>query len=191
MFVLYGLLVGLIIGRVLGGEFARLAHARLRWSLAVVGAMLVQLAILGPLAPMIEPGAPVAVLAFVASGALGLAAAVANIRQPGVAVLSVGAGLNLLAIVANGGVMPASRQALEVFGWSGRHDGFSNSAERLAPAFTWLTDIFALPRWLPFANVFSVGDILIAIGCGVFIASWMLDMAPPPQGQRRASAAEA
>ena len=31
---------------------------------------------------------------------------------------------------------------------------------RLAP----LTDIFAMPRWLPFANVFSVGDVLIGVG---------------------------
>lgn len=184
MFVLYGLLVGFIIGRVLGGKLTRLAQARLRWFPAIMGAMLVQLVLLGPLAPMIDPGAPVAIAAFVASGALGLAAAIANIRQPGVAVLSAGAGLNLLAIVGNGGVMPASRQALDVLGWSGSEDTFSNSAELLAPALPWLTDIFALPPWLPFANVFSVGDIVIAIGCAVFVAAWMLDLAP------RVSAAE-
>ena len=25
-------------------------------------------------------------------------------------------------------------------------------------------DIFALPSWLPFANVFSIGDVLIGLG---------------------------
>jgi hypothetical protein len=35
------------------------------------------------------------------------------------------------------------------------------------PALEPLTDIFAIPRGIPFANVFSVGDILL--GAGVFI----------------------
>jgi len=32
-----------------------------------------------------------------------------------------------------------------------------------------LTDIFVLPAWLPFANVFSVGDLLIGLGVAVVI----------------------
>ena len=37
------------------------------------------------------------------------------------------------------------------------------------PAVWFLTDIFALPRWVPFANVFSVGDLLIATGIALVI----------------------
>ena len=32
------------------------------------------------------------------------------------------------------------------------------------PALQPLTDIFAVPAWVPLANVFSVGDVLIAVG---------------------------
>jgi hypothetical protein len=36
-----------------------------------------------------------------------------------------------------------------------------------------LTDIFAIPAGLPFANVFSVGDVLIAVGIVIAIAIGM------------------
>ena len=47
------------------------------------------------------------------------------------------------------------------------------------PALPWLTDIFALPPWLPFSNVFSVGDILIGLGVVVVIASAMRSRVAP------------
>ena len=52
-------------------------------------------------------------------------------------------------------------------------DGFSNSAVLEDPALAPLTDIFALPSWVPFHNVFSVGDVLIAAGIVVVIAMGM------------------
>jgi hypothetical protein len=42
-----------------------------------------------------------------------------------------------------------------------------------------LTDVFAMPAWLPFANVFSVGDILIAAGVATTI---VLAMRRPSDG---------
>jgi multisubunit Na+/H+ antiporter MnhE subunit len=36
-----------------------------------------------------------------------------------------------------------------------------------------LTDIFALPAWLPFANVYSVGDVLIGAGVVTVIVGAM------------------
>lgn len=174
MFILYGPLIGMIVGLILGGRLSGLAEARIRWFPAIAVAMIVQLLLFGPLAPLIEPGHPLAVAAFLGSSALGLAAAAANIRQPGLALLTGGAVLNLAAILANGGVMPASTEALAVLGWTGHHADFSNSAHIATPALTGLTDVFALPPWLPFANVFSLGDILIAAGCGIFVAGSML-----------------
>lgn len=174
MFILYGPLIGLLVGLALGGRLSGLAEARIRWFPAIAAAMGVQLLLFGPLASLIEPGDLLAVAAFLGSSALGLAAAAMNIRQPGLALLTGGALLNLAAILANGGVMPASAEALAVLGWNGDHTDFSNSAHVAAPALAGLTDVFALPRWLPFANVFSLGDILIAAGCGTFVAFSML-----------------
>ena len=41
------------------------------------------------------------------------------------------------------------------------------------PALAPLTDVFALPSAVPFANVFSVGDVLIAIGVVIVIVAAM------------------
>ena len=48
-----------------------------------------------------------------------------------------------------------------------------NSVVLAEPALRPLTDIFALPAWLPMANVFSVGDVLIAVGIAWTIAAAM------------------
>ena len=57
--------------------------------------------------------------------------------------------------------------------------GFSNSVVVADPALRPLTDIFALPAWLPFANVFSIGDVLIGVGIAVVIALAMRRDARP------------
>ena len=85
--------------------------------------------------------------------------------------VAVGAGCNLAAIVANGGWMPADPRALASIG--GAPAGPSNSIVVPDPALAPLTDLFVLPAWLPFANVFSIGDVLMAIGIAATIASAM------------------
>ncbi len=89
-------------------------------------------------------------------------------RLAGVAVIVAGALTNSAAIVANGGVMPASPAAVASAGL--RIGGeFSNSrpvdGARLAP----LGDVLAVPAGWPGATVFSLGDVLIAAG-----AAWLL-----------------
>jgi lipoprotein signal peptidase len=37
----------------------------------------------------------------------------------------------------------------------------------------WLADIFYIPSWMPFSNVFSIGDVLIAIGVCIYIIRCM------------------
>ena len=43
-----------------------------------------------------------------------------------------------------------------------------------------MTDIFAVPHPLPFANVFSIGDVLIALGVAFVLVVAMLAPAPLP-----------
>jgi len=113
-----------------------------------------------------------------------------NIDISGMKVVALGAASNLAAIVANGGYMPASRGALEALGKTDPTT-YSNSATLQHPALEPLTDIFALPAWLPFANIFSVGDVLIALGVVVVIVAAMRrgDMPAPaaPEGSPVAS----
>jgi multisubunit Na+/H+ antiporter MnhE subunit len=51
--------------------------------------------------------------------------------------------------------------------------GNTNSVVVDRPALEPLTDVFALPAWLPLANVFSVGDVLIGLGIAIAIAAAM------------------
>ena len=48
-------------------------------------------------------------------------------------------------------------------------DHFDNSALVAHPRLGYLGDVFAVPRWLPTHNVFSVGDVLILVGVGYLL----------------------
>ena len=85
--------------------------------------------------------------------------------------VALGAVANLAAITANAGFMPASAEALATAGLPpGDH---LNSVVVASPALQPLTDIYAIPASLPMANVFSVGDVLVAIGIAWTIAAAM------------------
>jgi hypothetical protein len=166
MFMLYGLLAGVLVGRLSGGEIARLERVSIRWAPVALAGLLVQLILfLQPVAERIgELGVPV----YVGSTTLVLLVVVRNALVPGLALVAVGATSNLAAIVANGGYMPASAGALGALGKTISTD-YTNSALIQSPALAPLTDIFAMPRWLPFANVFSIGDVLISVGVAMAV----------------------
>lgn len=179
MFILYAPLIGLAIGLLLGGRLARLGEIRFRWFPAVLVAIAIQGPLFGPLEDFLPAGDALGIGLYVATSLLALAAVLRNVALPGMGLVAVGAAANLLAIVTNGGVMPASADALAALGWSGTSEAFANSAFVASPALPWLTDIFALPSWLPFANVFSPGDVAIGIGIGAFMCAGMLGARRP------------
>ena len=165
MFVLYAIPLGILAGYVLGGRLDRLGGLRFRWAwLAMLGLLVQVMLFSDPLAAVVGDAGPAI---YVASTASVLVAVLRNVRIPGMAVVALGASSNLVAIVANGGYMPADPAALAAIG--GIEPGFSNSLVIADPALWPLTDIFALPAWLPLNNVFSVGDILLGIGIGATI----------------------
>jgi hypothetical protein len=85
-----------------------------------------------------------------------------NVLLPGVALVAAGLGSNLLAVVVNGGHMPALPGALAAAGL--HYHRLMNSEAMAHPALPWLVDRWAAPHWVPLANIFSVGDVAIAIG---------------------------
>jgi Family of unknown function (DUF5317) len=89
---------------------------------------------------------------------------VANWRLPGMPVVALGGALNLLTIVVNGGVMPASPAALAGAGLDPAAPGFQNSTLVDDPRLAFLGDVFYIPAAWPLSNVFSIGDVLIALG---------------------------
>jgi hypothetical protein len=166
MFLLYAVVIGLVAGLVLRGRPAGLASLDFRWAPLAIGGFAVQIALFsGPVSDRVGGLGP---LIYMASTATVLIAVLRNVRIPGLALVAMGALSNLVAIAANGGYMPASPGAAAA---AGREVAttYSNSAIRDGAALYPLTDIFALPRWLPFNNVFSIGDVLIAIGIAIAI----------------------
>jgi len=170
MFMLYGLLAGMLAGRLAGGDLARLEQVKIRWApLALAGLLIQVLLFFQPVADRVGGlGMPT----YVASTVAVLVVVIRNATLPGLALVAVGAASNLAAILANGGHMPASGGALAALGKS-INAGYSNSAVMPAPALAPLTDLFALPRWMPFANVFSIGDVLICVGVALAVLALM------------------
>ena len=169
MFVLYAILIGLVLGLFVGGRPGRLGAIRFRSGGLIVAGTLIQVALFSDAvaARVGDLGPP----AYVASTGLVLLAVLRNLRIPGLQFVAAGAGSNLAAIVANGGYMPASPAALGLHGGSAA--GYSNSIVLANPALAPLTDIFALPAWVPAGNVFSIGDILIVVGVAAAIVLQM------------------
>ena len=175
MFILYALVVGLALGLLLGGRPAGLSDLRFRWSWLFMAGLIAQVVLFSdPVTRWIGGlGAPI----YIGSTAVVLAAVVVNRRMTGMAIVALGAFSNFAAIVANGGYMPADPGALAALGIVAP-TVYSNSAVVAHPVLAPLTDLFVLPTWLPYANVFSVGDVVIALGVVVVIVSAMRRPAP-------------
>ena len=105
-----------------------------------------------------------------------------NRRIPGVPLIMLGGLLNVIAITANGGVMPLD-PALVVHASQEGGQGFVNSGVVADPRLLFLGDIFATPRDWPMANVYSIGDFAILAGVTVLLhrvsGSRLLSWWPP------------
>ncbi|HEY7132454.1 MAG TPA: DUF5317 domain-containing protein [Candidatus Limnocylindrales bacterium] len=178
MFILYGVVAGLVGGFLLGGRLEHLAEVRFRFGPLALVALAVQLVLFSPLADGLADDVARAIY-VISTAAVGLVV-LANVRLTGVPLIAIGAGLNLAAIVANGGAMPASPEALAALGLG--TGGNTNSVVVDRPALAPLTDVFAMPAWMPLANVFSIGDVLIGTGVAIAIAAAMRRPATAPPG---------
>ena len=179
MLLLYAIAAGLVIGRLTGGRLDGLTSVRFRLMPLALGGLLFQLLLFSP--PVTERVGDLGPILYVVSTLAVLLALLANLRLPGLWIIALGAGLNLLAIVSNGGYMPSSPEAwMQLTGSPTLPvDEYTNSMlTGPATAFPALGDIFVLPRPIPLANVFSVGDVLIAVGAVVFLGRQMRTAAP-------------
>lgn len=194
MLLLYSIAIGLLAGRLAGGRVRHLERVRfVWWKLALAGFAVQVVLFVGPVASRVgDLGPPI----YVASTLAVMAALLRNLRLTGLPILALGASLNLVAILANGGAMPSSPQAWLALNGTATLpvEHFSNSV--LIGPDTWfpfLGDLFVWPRPLPFANVFSIGDVLIAVGAVVFIVAAMrrpLGSAHGPAGRAQHPATE-
>jgi len=142
-----------------GGQLSRLEAVRLRMAPMAAMALVTQIVITEV---WTSGSSDVHGALQLASYVLGGVFVVTNLSIPGIPTMALGGALNLTAIAANGGVMPASRWAVAHSGLTlGR--GFSNSAPVAHPHLLLLGDVIPVPAG-PLANVLSVGDLLIFAG---------------------------
>jgi hypothetical protein len=170
--------LAVLIGLARGGSLAGWDGLRLRWPMLGAVCLGVQLVLYNP--PLDEQPFAIAfgpwlfalTLAGIAVFLLRNGAEVPSARTP-LRIAAVGVGLNLLVIGANGGYMPRSTDASATVG---RPVDAIADGQRLANVavlsdstrLPWLADVLPQPQWLPFSNVLSVGDLVLAAG----IAWW-------------------
>ena len=147
-----------------GGRLSLLADIQLRAVWAVLLAAALQVAI----TQMAGGSHALHVALHLLSYVLDAYFVFANRRLTGVPLVAVGAALNVLAITANGGVMPANPVALRIAGIAARA-GFDNSAAVAHPHLAFLGDVIPVPGPWPIGNVLSAGDLIIFLGAFVVL----------------------
>ncbi len=163
--------LALALGLALGGRLSQLAEIHLRAPLLFLAAIALQIVAFPVAGLPWKTHETVASVLWVASYGLLVVAAVLNRRLTGVPVVAAGMCLNLVAILANRGTMPVGYGAMHD---AGRVDlVHANSTAMSDPSLPWLIDRWAAPDWLPLANVFSVGDVVIALGAFVIVLAAM------------------
>ncbi|MGH2821163.1 MAG: MFS transporter [Actinomycetota bacterium] len=147
------------------GRFAALAELRFNRPWALIAAFAVQLVIFTTVPDELGLSLPLLhICTYVLAGWF----VVANRHVPCLWLIGIGGALNLAAISANGGVMPAAPDAVAAAGIAPGASGFVNSAAAGGANLSFLGDVFSIPAGWPFNNVFSLGDMCIVVG--LFVA---------------------
>lgn len=153
----------------LGGRIGLLSTIRIRYSWVILVALAVQVLITVVL-PRVAPHT-LLVVAHVATYVLAGFVVWVNRRLPGLLVIGFGALLNAVTITLNDGTLPASRHALAAAGIKLDPSEFNNSGEVHHAVLAFLGDVMATPRWMPFPNVVSIGDLIIIAGAAILLHS--------------------
>jgi hypothetical protein len=157
MLLLIALALGLIAGMATGGKIGNLANLRFRWPLFVLAVLIVREGAL------INPFSRIDGVQYVYAASLAALVAwtIWHIpRLPGVWLVSAGAGLNLIVVLANRSrmpVAPALAGILVVRGHIGQYVVMGPDSR-----LNWLADWIGVPG--PLGGAYSPGDILVAVG---------------------------
>jgi hypothetical protein len=186
MILLLALAVALLVAFLRGGSLRNLADFHLKWGWLAGLALAIQIGAVywatGDSYLYLQGGA------LVASSLLLLPVIWRNRRSPGLALMGLGLALNLAVMVANGGFMPITPEAvarIEHGHLTVHLDGverMSGSKGIVLPreetALWMLSDIFIIPPPFPVASAFSLGDALVAAGAFIFLQRAMAGPSP-------------
>ena len=179
MILAAAVLSAVLIGLVRGGSLRRLASLPLRWAWVALAAFGLQIYLIYFPEPVNEGIVSPRVGVLVFSYALLFVVIWQNRALPGVWLIGLGVLSNFAVMMLNGGYMPITSEALAQVGHSANILSPEPGARvratkdivlpRDQTIAWWLSDIFVLPPPFPIPSVFSVGDVLIALG-----AFWLI-----------------
>lgn len=176
MVLVLAVVLGLLIGFVSGGSLRNASGLRIRYLPFLIAALVVQVLIFSSVLGDTDLVHDIGPYIYIATIVVSLAVMLLNFQIPGMPLIALGALLNMIVIVANGGYMPSPESALREVGI---YDSVVVTEEEKATGdyvltnstvaaddtrLRFLGDVIPLPDWFPFANVISIGDIFIAIG---------------------------
>ncbi|MCS7239866.1 MAG: DUF5317 domain-containing protein [Candidatus Bipolaricaulota bacterium] len=178
--LLWAVVIGLGLGYLQRGRIRNLANLRLRGLWLLLPPLVLQLLIFplgshGPIVPWGTPYWHIVSYLFLVGFTLW------NWRYAEIVVMGLGLLLNFLAIVANGGYMPASAEALRRAGLASLAQALQTSTysgntvlmshnTHLNPLGDWLY----LPAWIPLSSAFSPGDLVLGLGAAFLLARRMV-----------------
>ena len=177
MYLCTAVVLAVLVGLLRGGKWGNLTLYKFKGSWLVIAAILLQVFVFNPWWEKYVNDGMITNLIYCLSIILLIIFILRNFNLTGLRLLGAGIVSNGIAIIANGGFMPSSINSLKHI----------LSAERIArmesgsfaynnilitdnTRFKFLCDIF----YVPGVNVYSVGDILIALGAFVVIQQIML-----------------
>jgi hypothetical protein len=187
MLILSGVSLALFAGLLFGGKAERLGNVRVAWwwvGLAAFAAQIV--AVYG--AGRTDDG--LAIPLIVGSHAALVLVALLNNRLPGARVLFVGLAMNLACMLANGGLMPVAPETLAMAGrveeWKigagTTGTRVQGSKDVILPADQTRLALLSDRYWtgLPgrLSVLFSLGDVLLAVGVSTFVFATMTKDSP-------------
>ncbi len=184
MILAVSVLLAVLVGLLRRGSLRSLAQLPLRFGWVAVLAFGLQVYLIYFPDPVGQGLLSLHVLILVTSYLLLLWFIWQNRRLPGMILFVAGLVANLSVMLLNGGFMPITREALVQVGHIRNVQAAASNARVVATkdvvlpheatVFWWLSDIFVLPPPFPLPTVFSIGDLLIALGTFWLIQSAMV-----------------
>lgn len=176
MLLVDALVLGVVVGLIRKGSFAALQDVRLRFELSLV-ALLVFQAVLPGLSDGVGLPGPLALELWLLAMCLLAGLAIANSQHTGMLLAALGVAANALVIALNSG-MPVLLTAYVPIGGSPIDPSLMAGDLLHVPlsqgtALGFLADIVPIPGPHWHRAVVSVGDLLLCIGAGWFIAHSM------------------
>jgi hypothetical protein len=179
--LLEGLILGILVGIMRGGRIKRLGFLALRLPIFILIAFILQLSI----SILIYMGNGFVIqyktAFFILSYGVLFAALLFNLNYKAMWFILLGALLNFTAIIFNNGRMPIDLSILEKPGFENLLTSITTGAlpqyisiHEANSATVYFGKILTLPSWYPIKQIFSIGDLLIALGIFFVVQTMMI-----------------